>query len=179
MRPTKHEPVRLLILSNAAEAASLLPRLETECLASVVLATSIGDGLPWLHREAFRLVLLEEAVMQASSAELDAIYEAAAGAALLEINFAMTRPGRLIRQVQSALHRQRLEERRARASAVRELRDELGSAASGLLLQAQLLASQPGALSREDLTEIVERAEALSHLLRDDGPRADDRICIP
>ena len=130
------------------------------------MAKSRVEGLSSLRRGEFDLVLVEEALQAGDAEASDLLYELAGAAAVLEVNFAISGTPRLVRQIRSALARRVHDQTQARVAVLAELRNELGAALTGLLLEAQLALRNSPAEQEQRLRLMVELAEDLRGKIR-------------
>ena len=113
---------------------------------SILLVTGIEgarncDALAALRKREFLALVIDETLAECDPAAADRICEQAGLAIPLQINFALSGAGRLIREVRSALHRREREQAVARRAAAAAIEAELKSTVAGLLLHSQLALS--------------------------------------
>ena len=90
----------------------------------------------------------------------------AVSAPVLEINFIITGPQRIVRQARAALTRRARDLAQAREAATAELHSELNASLTGLLLESQLALRVAGPKQEEKLKHVVELARKLRNQLR-------------
>ena len=117
---------------NCAEAVAAQMGMEVE----------VADGrkcaLAELKRHCFTAVVIDETLAECDPAGADAIWERAGLAIPLQINFALSGTGRLVREIRAALYRRDREQTLAQQAATEAIETELKSAVAGLLLHSQL-----------------------------------------
>lgn len=169
----------LLLLSGGSDTRSLSGALEANLGAHVTATDCPKHCLQLLYRETFNLVVLEDSFTESRSTEADAIFEAAGSTPVLEVNSVIANRERIIRQARSTLARRARDRQQAGVAAALQLRGELSSAVSGLLLQTQLLAERSGPVPAGALRHLAILTEALSERLRGEKQIPHDAICIP
>lgn len=156
----------VLLVASGEIASIVAESLRDVFAAELTTAKSRLDGLSALRRAAFDLVLVEEAVGAVEVEASDLLYGLAGAAAVLEVNFAISGTPRLLRQIRSALNRRVHDQTQARVAVLAELRNELGAALTGLLLEAQLALRHSPAEQAQRLRLMVELAENLRSKIR-------------
>lgn len=156
----------VLLIASGDIAASVADTLRGVFTATVTTARSRVEGLSWLRRGEFDLVLVEEAIAHGDAESADLFYELAGAAAVLEVNFALSGTARLLRQIRSALARRVHDQAQARIAVRTEMRNELSAALTGLLLEAQLALRHATSDQAQRLGLMVSLAEDLRGKLR-------------
>ena len=100
-------------------------------------------ALAALRRRAYSIVVLDTSMAEAVAGDADAIFKHSGLAMPLEINFAISGCGRLVREVRAALGRRQLEQAAAERAAATSLESNLRDTVAGLLLQSQLALADP------------------------------------
>jgi hypothetical protein len=121
----KAETPRFLLLASGRAAEDAAHALELYLHARVQLAADPLACLRALQGEAVTLLVVEESVAEADGAAIEAVYEAAGDAVLLEVNLGIVDAARFVRQVRAALRQRNAEKERAKAAVRAELRQEL------------------------------------------------------
>jgi len=156
----------ILLIAPESTANPVADALRRGLDVAVEIAANRRSGLASLRRGEYALVLLEESIAAADPETTDLIYQNAGAAPVLEINFVIAGPPRIVRQVRASLTRNASDQVRARAFATTALQGELNSSLSGLLLESQLaLRSAPPELAPK-IRHLVELASDLRNRLR-------------
>jgi hypothetical protein len=101
------------------------------------------DALAALRRQSYAIVVLDSSLLEAAAGDLDAVFRYSGLAIPLEINFATSGCGRLVREIRAALSRRQLEQAVAARAAASSLESNLRDTVAGLLLQSQLALAEP------------------------------------
>jgi len=152
----------LLIAPESAAADALRRHLD----AVVETATNRRAGLAALRRGEYCLVLLDESLAVADAQAADLLYQNAVSAPVLEINFVITGPQRIVRQARAALRRRAHDLSKAREAATAALHSELNASLTGLLLESQLALREASPEQEQKLKHVVELAGKLRNQLR-------------
>ncbi len=130
------------------------------------MEVAIADGrktaLALLRQREFSAVVVDETVADCDPAAAEAIWERAGLAIPIQINFAVSGAGRLVREIRAALHRREREQELARRAAAAAVESELKTTVAGLLLQSQLALSTTDAAS-----PVAERLKIVASLAGD------------
>ena len=156
----------VLLIATEDVSAPVAESLRNVLAATVTAVRSTHDGISVLRRAEFDLVLVEEALASADLETADLLYHLAGAAAVLEVNFAVSGTPRLLRQIRSALARRVHDQTQARVAVLAELRNELGAALTGLLLEAQLAQRNAPADQATRMHLLVGLAEDLRSRIR-------------
>jgi len=159
-------PLPILLIAPEATAVPVAEALRRGLDAVVEIAANRRSGLASLRRGEYALVLLEESIAAADAETTDLLYQNAAAAPVLELNFIITGPPRIVRQVRAALTRRAHDQARARAAATTLLQSELNSSLTGLLLESQLALREATPELAPKLRHLVELAGDLRNRLR-------------
>ncbi len=157
---------RVLLFAAPASVARVAAFLAGELNAYIVTATHHRQCQDYLQQTSFTLVVIEEAIALENESSLQAIYDLAAEAFVLEVNFGIANALRLIRQLRGAIARRESDYKSARRAAMLSLQRELSATVSGLLLESQLALRTAGPGLAPTLEHLVTLAEALSEQLR-------------
>ncbi|HUY81827.1 MAG TPA: hypothetical protein VMU92_08900 [Acidobacteriaceae bacterium] len=136
-------PEHLLLITAIAGAENCAAVVAKQFSLVVDTATCRRDALAALRRQSYALVVLDSSLLDAAGGELDAIFRNTGLAIPLEINFAISGCGRLVREIRSALSRRQLEQAVAARAATTSLESNLRDTVAGLLLQSQLALAEP------------------------------------
>ncbi|MDE3188471.1 MAG: hypothetical protein KGM96_13235 [Acidobacteriota bacterium] len=110
--------------------------------AQLGMEVEVAEGrraaLAALRKREFAAVIVDETLAECDPAAAEAIWERAALAIPLQINFALSGTARLVREIRAALHRRTREQTLAHRAAAAAIETELKTTVAGLLLHAQL-----------------------------------------
>jgi signal transduction histidine kinase len=120
-------------MACAAEVATAVP-----CTIEVV--ENKKQALVALRRAEFAAVVVDEGVAEDDEESGEQLWRATGMAVPVQVNFAISSAKRLVRELRAALHRQQLEQSRARETTLAVMKAEVGSALTGILLELELLA---------------------------------------
>ena len=120
----------ILIVTGIEGARNCAAVVGAQLGMEVEVAEGRKAALAALRRREFLAVVVDETMAECDPAAAEAIWEHAALAIPLQINFALSGAARLTREIRSALHRREREQTLARRAAV-----------AGLLLHSQLALS--------------------------------------
>ena len=137
----------------------------------VETAASRKEALAALRRRAFSILVIDESLVDSREDGADSLLKHSGLAIPLEMNFAISGCGRLVREVRAALSRRDREHEVALSAAATSIESELRETVAGLLLQTQLAIAEPG-VSRpllERLQLILESAVSLRQKLERQG----------
>jgi hypothetical protein len=138
----------------------------------VETASSRREAIGALRRREFAVVVIDESLVESREDEANSLVKHAGLAIPLEMNFAISGCGRLVREVRAALSRREREQEVALSAAATSIESELRDTAAGLLLQAQLALAEPGLPPQvgERLRLILDSAVRLRQKLDRRGP---------
>jgi hypothetical protein len=139
----------ILIVTGIEGARNCAAVVGSQLSMDVEVAEGRKAALAALRRREFMAVVVDETMAECDPAAAEAIWEHAALAIPLQINFALSGAARLVREVRAALHRREREQGLARRAATAAIESELKSTVAGLLLHSQL------ALSGGEMTPTV------------------------
>jgi hypothetical protein len=160
-------PERILMITGIAGAESCAGVLGKQFQMTVETADSRKQAIAALRRHPYALVVIDESLLQADQDGDDALLRHTGLAIPIEINFAISGAGRLVREVRAALARRALERELAERAIASSIKGQLGELAAGLLLHAQLALDEPELPPRsaEKIRSIVELAAKLAQQL--------------
>jgi len=159
-------PSPILLIAPESTAQAVADALRQSLDVAVETAANRRAGLAALRRREFCLVLLDESFAATDAQGADLLYQNAASAPVLEINFIITGPQRIVRQVRSALTRRAHDHAQAHTAVTAALHSKLNSSLTGLLLESQLALREAGPKQEEKLKQVVELAGKLRNQLR-------------
>lgn len=156
----------ILLLAPESAASSVSEALRRDLPADVASVPTHRSALAALRRQDFDLILLDEALAAADPAAADRLYQNAAAALVLDVNFALSSAARILRLTRSALARRAHDLAQSRAAAAADLHGELNAALSGILLEAQLALREAPPERQPRLNRLVRLATDLRDRLR-------------
>jgi hypothetical protein len=159
-------PSPILLIAPENTALAVADALRRNLDAVVEITANRRAGLAALRRGEYCLVLLDEALAAADAQAADLLYQNAVSAPVLEINFIITGPQRIVRQARAALTRRAHDQAQARAVVTAALHSELNASLTGLLLESQLALREAAPEQEEKLKHVVELAGKLRNQLR-------------
>src|SRR5271165_6244273 len=137
-------PQNILMITAIAGAENCAAVVSKQFGLTVETAASRKEGLAALRRREFALVVLDESLVDSRDDGADSLLKYAGLAIPLEINFAISGCGRLVREVRAALIRRERELDLALRAAATSIQSDLRDTVAGLLLQSQLALAEPG-----------------------------------
>jgi DNA-binding NtrC family response regulator len=156
----------ILLIAPESTAFAVADALRRSLDAVVESAANRRTGLAALRRGDYCLVLLDESLAAGDAQATDLLYQNAASAPVLEINFIITGPQRIVRQARAALTRRAHDQAQARAAVTATLHSELNASLAGLLLESQLALREACPEHEEKIKHVVELAGKLRNQLR-------------
>jgi hypothetical protein len=139
----------ILIVTGIDGARNCAAVVSAQMGMEVEVADSRKTALAALRRKEFSAIIVDETIAECDPAGAEAIWEHAALAIPLQLNFALAGASRLVREIRAALHRREREQSQARKAAAVAIETELKTTIAGLLLHSQL------ALNGSELTSPV------------------------
>jgi len=140
-RPAPLESVLLVTGIAGAENCAAVVAKQFNLVVETV--SSRKDALAALRRRGYSIVVLDSSLLEAATGDAEAIFKHSGLAIPLEINFAISGCGRLVREIRAALSRRQLEQAAAERAAASSLESNLRDTVAGLLLQSQLALAEP------------------------------------
>jgi DNA-binding NtrC family response regulator len=131
----------ILIVTGVEGARNCAAAMSAQLDMDVEVAEGRKPALAALRHREFAVVVVDETMAECDPAAAEAVWEHAAMAIPLQINFALAGAARLIREIRAALHRREREQALARRAAAAAIETELKTTVAGLLLQSQLALS--------------------------------------
>jgi len=133
----------ILLITGIMGAENCAAVVSKQFGLAVESVSSRKDALAALRRRAYSIVVLDTSMADAVAGDADTIFKHSGLAMPLEINFAISGCGRLVREVRAALGRRQLEQAAAERAAATSLESNLRDTVAGLLLQSQLALADP------------------------------------
>lgn len=161
----------VLLVTAIAGAENCAAVVAKQFSLQVETASSRRDALAALRRKSYSIVVLDSSMLEATAGDADALFRNSGLAIPLEINFAISGCGRLVREIRSAFSRRQLEQAAAERAAATSLETNLRDTVAGLLLQSQLALADPSVPPQlaDKLKLMAELAGSLRKKL-DQGP---------
>lgn len=160
-----HEAI--LLVTSIAGAENCAGVVAKQFGLPVETASSRKDALAALRRRSYAIVVLDSSLLEVASGDADTLFERSGLAIPLEINFAISGCGRLVREIRAALSRRDIEQSVAARAAATSLETNLRDTIAGLLLQSQLALAEPAVPPQiaDKLKLMAELAGNLRHQL--------------
>jgi hypothetical protein len=136
-------PQNILMITAIAGAENCAAVVSKQFGWTVEIAVNRKEGLAALRHREFALVVLDESLIDSRDDCADSLIKCAGLAIPLEINFAISGCGRLVREIRAALLRREREQELALRAAATSIQSDLRDTVAGLLLQSQLALAQP------------------------------------
>ena len=136
-------PEQILLVTAITGAENCAAVISKQFGLAVETASNRKDALAALRRKSYSIVVLDSSLLEASATDADALFKHTGLAIPLEINFATSGCGRLVREIRGALSRRQLEQAVAARAAATSLETNLRDTVAGLLLQSQLALAEP------------------------------------
>jgi hypothetical protein len=133
----------ILLITGIMGAENCAAVVSKQFGLAVESVSSRKDALAALRRRTYSIVVLDTSMGEAVAGDADTIFKHSGLAMPLEINFAISGCGRLVREVRAALGRRQLEQAAAERAAATSLESNLRDTVAGLLLQSQLALADP------------------------------------
>jgi len=133
----------ILVITSAPKARDSLADLEKQTGERVQLSATLTAAIHLLREQQFTAVVLDEFLLDADPQQAEVALDAAGSAIPVLINFAISGPERLVRDVRVALRRRERERVIAHEEAESWFRGQLNEALTGILLSSQLALRVP------------------------------------
>jgi hypothetical protein len=134
----------ILMITAIAGAENCAALLSRQFQLSVETAVSRKEAVAALKRREYLLAVIDESMIEPDEDGGDALFKYMGAAIPLEINFAISGCGRLVRAVRAALSRRERERAVAARAAASAMQNELREKVAGLLLHSELALAEPG-----------------------------------
>jgi hypothetical protein len=160
-------PQSILMITAIAGAENCAAVLSKQFGLTVETAASRREGQAALRWREFAIVVVDQSLVEHVADGMDSMLKNAGLAIPLEINFAISGCGRVVREVRAALHRREREQDVALSAAATSIQSDLRDTVAGLLLQTQLALAEPGISPQlsERLRLVLELAAGLRQRL--------------
>ncbi|HUZ04670.1 MAG TPA: hypothetical protein VMU62_04885 [Acidobacteriaceae bacterium] len=135
--------LNMLLVTNIPGAENCAAAITRQLGLGVELASSRRAALASLRRREYSVVVLDDSQAEADPAGTDVLWQQAGLAIPIQVNLAISGCGRILREVRAALQRREREQALALRAAAQVIGGEINTALTGLLLQTQLMLSEP------------------------------------
>ena len=125
-------PQSILMITAIAGAENCATVLSKQFGLAVETVRSRREGLAALRRREFALIVVDQSLVEQPEDGMDSLLKHAGLAIPLEINFAISGCGRVVREVRAALLRREREKDLALSAASSSIRSDLRDAVAGL-----------------------------------------------
>jgi hypothetical protein len=132
----------ILLVTPAGDAAEQLQRAPD--LAGTEVAATLAAARQLLARHSYRLVVLDQSLMEADPEGAERLFQAADTALQIVLNLAVTSAPRFLQQVQAAFKRQERETQTVEKMVRRELAADLRNALTAFSLHCGLVLDTAG-----------------------------------
>lgn len=158
----------ILLVSISSRAAECATALEQGTRQTTHVATSVPRALAHLRGSDYEVLVLDQAIFETDPSALDTLFNHAGTALPVQINLALHRSERIVREVQAAVSRAQRERLLATRAAAQALRSGMRDDVTGLLLVSELALRHPAlpAAVAEKLRSLQEMAEKLKTRLQ-------------
>ncbi len=149
---------------NATDCAALIEGATREQVKTV---DSVRVALAALRSQSFVAVVVDENLLECSPDAADALVQRMESATPVFLDMACMRAERIAKFVTLAIRRRQLEYKAARETAIAELRSELKSEVTGLLLSSEIAMKHPSVPVKvnESLITVLESARRIRQKL--------------
>jgi signal transduction histidine kinase len=155
--------VIFLLLSPYQHANKCAAQMERATQEEVKTVNSMRLAIAALRTQTFGLVVADENLLESTPGSSDALIQRMETASPLWLDMASLRPEKIAKLVVAALKRRALEYKIVREQAIAELRSELKSDVTGLLLSSEMVLKSGGLSPRssERVNSILETAQRM------------------
>ena len=158
---------RALMITAAEGLEGCIAELRDGLRLDVDVVASRRGAMQALTRREFAVVILDQALAETDPEGADLVWKQAGLAVPVQVNFALSSPGRVAREVRAALLRREQEMALSLRAAAAAVDGEVKNAVTAMLLESQLALrgeDLPPA-AREKLTSVARLAEGLRRRL--------------
>ena len=134
----------ILLVTPSERALECAATLHAATGDQVRTAESLARATTLLRAECYRVVVLDQHLLEAEPDEAGTMIEHLDTAIAVPVNLAITGMDRLARDVLAATERRQREETQARHAAISQLQIELNGTVTALLLSVELAGATPG-----------------------------------
>jgi signal transduction histidine kinase len=157
----------ILLISPYQNANDCATQIQRATHDQVKTVDSVRTGIAALRTYEFTVVVADENLLECSPESVESLVQRMESAVPVFLDMACMKPERITRFVKLALQRRELQYKAARDSAIAELRSELKSELTGLLICSELtikLGSVPSAVA-EKLSLVLDSAKRIREKL--------------
>src|SRR5579859_7154035 len=162
----------ILLVTPKERASACSAALSESTGEALTTAETLSRATTLLRAESFRAVVLDQQLFETEPHEAETMLDHLGTAILVEVNLAITRRDRLVRQVRAAFEHRHGEEARARRVAIDQLHHELSGTVTALLLSSEVGLHTPDLppAAAEKLQSVHELAQKLRQQLESSEP---------
>ncbi len=133
----------ILLITNSVNGPECARALSSASQAKAELASDLHAALNRLRENEYSAVVVDDGIANASPTQLDVLFKHLGTAVPVFVNLGISRKERVVRDVVAAMKRLEQEKSLARRSVEWELRSQLKSDLTGILLSAQQALDMP------------------------------------
>jgi hypothetical protein len=133
----------ILLITSLARVQDCAKALQEVTAEEVQVAATLREAVTQLQAHEFSAVVLDQLLLDAEPDDVETIFKHIGAAVPVYSNFAISGIERVSRELRSALHRRKRELLLARHEAQQDLRSELRSTITALLLSCEMALSVP------------------------------------
>ncbi len=133
----------ILLITAIAKAQDCAAALQKITAEPVQVAATLHEAVAQLQAHEFSAVVLDQLLLDAEPDDVETIFKHIGTAVPVYSNFAISGIERVSRELRSAIHRRKRELLTARQEAEQELRSELKSTITALLLSCEMALGVP------------------------------------
>jgi hypothetical protein len=133
----------ILLITSLAKVQDCAKALQEVTGEEVQVAATLREAVIQLEAHEFSAVVLDQLLLDAEPDDVETIFKHIGAAVPVYSNFAISGIERVSRELRSALHRRKRELLLARHEAQQDLRSELRSTVTALLLSCEMALSVP------------------------------------
>ena len=133
----------ILLITSLAKAQDCAKALQEVTAEPVEVAGNLREAVAQLQAHEFSAVVLDQLLLDAEPDGVETIFKHMGSAVPVYSNFAISGIERVSRELRSAVHRRKRELLIARQEAERDLRSELRSTITALLLSCEMALGVP------------------------------------
>jgi hypothetical protein len=158
---------RALMITAAEGLEGCIAELHGRLNLDVELASSRRVATQALARREFAVVILDQALAESDPEGADLVWKQSGLAVPVQVNFALSSPARLMREVKAALQRREQEMALSLRAAAAAVDGEVKNAVTAMLLGSQLAleADDLPPAAREKVATVAQLAETLRRKL--------------
>jgi hypothetical protein len=163
---------RVLVVSSLSGAENCAAAIMQQLGVDAEVVAGRREALDALRFGSYDALIVDDALAEGDPRGAELLWKMAGLAIPMQVNFALTGPTRLVRDLRAALMRREQEQDAAQRAAVRAVETELRNTVSGLVLHTQLALreSPPNPQLEQRLRLMAELAGSLKQRL--DTPQA-------